>query len=141
MTYYYVDAAKTDDTGAGTSWVSAKKTINAAIALAIAGDSIFAKGGQLYQEAVSTAGGVDGTESNKIYLYLNATGVNSPDGEPFLTWDRSLQAEISPSVILTAAYQWTASAGGTNEYYLELNGGGDPSLTTVGHLRVGNLVW
>ena len=29
MTYYYADAAKTDDTGNGESWTGAKKTINA----------------------------------------------------------------------------------------------------------------
>ena len=30
----------------------------------------------------------------------------------------------------TPTYQWTASGSGTNEYYVELNGGGDPSIST-----------
>jgi len=30
--------------------------------------------------------------------------------------------------IRNAAYQWTASASGTDEYYLELSGGGDPGI-------------
>jgi len=29
----------------------------------------------------------------------------------------------------TATYKWTASGGGTNEYYCELTGGGDPSIS------------
>ena len=29
-----------------------------------------------------------------------------------------------------SAYRWTASGSGTNEYYLELSGGGDPSVST-----------
>ncbi|MHA2384413.1 MAG: hypothetical protein ACXACT_17710 [Candidatus Thorarchaeota archaeon] len=31
--------------------------------------------------------------------------------------------------LLAAAYKWTASGSGTNEYYCELSGGGDPGLT------------
>ncbi len=140
MSFLFSDFARPDDLGDGLTWATAKKTINACIALAAQGDSIFVKGGQVYQEAVNTALGVDGTLADQIHLYLNATGVNAPDGTPFITSDRSLQAEISPSVILSAAFQWTAT-GTNNEFYLELSGGGDPSLQTVGHLRVGDLVW
>lgn len=141
MTYYYADAAASDDLGAGTTWATAKQSIQSALELAAAGDSVFAKGGQLYNESVSFASVVDATESSPCYLYLNATGANSPDGEPFTSWDRSLQAEVSPATTLSASYQWNASGGGTNEYYLTLSGGGNPSLSTIGHVRVGGTVY
>lgn len=31
--------------------------------------------------------------------------------------------------LVNSTYRWTASGSGTNEYYVELSGGGDPSLT------------
>jgi len=34
----------------------------------------------------------------------------------------------------SATYKWTASGSGTNEYYVELTGGGDPSLTEPPYL-------
>ena len=37
-------------------------------------------------------------------------------------------ANWKPISIRNALYKWTASGGGTNEYYCELAGGGDPSL-------------
>lgn len=36
----------------------------------------------------------------------------------------------------TAALKWTASGSGTNEYYLELVGGGDPSQETPGKVQI-----
>ncbi len=45
QTTYYVDAAKTNNTGAGTSWAAAKKDIQNAISLAASGDQIWVKAG------------------------------------------------------------------------------------------------
>ena len=42
-TTYYVDNSRPDDTGEGTSWATAKKTIQAAINVASSGDVILVK--------------------------------------------------------------------------------------------------
>ena len=47
---YYVDNSRPDDSGAGTSWVTAKKTIQAAIDAASDGDVVLVK----YNSADST---------------------------------------------------------------------------------------
>ena len=39
-----------------------------------------------------------------------------------------LTGAVNPN---SATYQWNASGSGTNEYYLTLNGGGNPTLATV----------
>jgi hypothetical protein len=48
QTTYYVDASKSGNTGAGTSWATAKKDIQNAIALATSGDQIWIKSGTYY---------------------------------------------------------------------------------------------
>jgi hypothetical protein len=54
-TKFYVDGSKADDAGNGQSWATAKKTITAAGALGIAGDSILVKAGT-YSFSQATAG-------------------------------------------------------------------------------------
>ena len=49
---FYVDAAASDDTGAGTSPRTAKKTIGAAIGIASAGDRITVKAGTYVEDVV-----------------------------------------------------------------------------------------
>lgn len=48
------------------------------------------------------------------------------DGGSDGDWANDANWEIN---IRNASYQWTASGSGTNEYYLEASGGGDPSLS------------
>lgn len=43
-----------------------------------------------------------------------------------------------PSSLRQSDYQWTASAGGTNEYYLEASGGGDPGVAEPGSVYENN---
>jgi hypothetical protein len=70
-TVYYVDGDMTDDTGAGTSWGTAKKTIQAAINTASNGDEVWVKAlsSGYYNEhvtlveGISLYGGFDTTES------------------------------------------------------------------------------
>jgi hypothetical protein len=50
-TTYYVDASKTDNSGSGTSWATAKKDIQNAIDLATAGDQVWIKAGVYYPNA------------------------------------------------------------------------------------------
>jgi len=45
QTIYYVDASKADNTGAGTSWATAKKDLQNAITAAISGDAVWVKAG------------------------------------------------------------------------------------------------
>lgn len=47
-TVYYVDASRANNTGAGTSWATAKKDIQNAIDLATSGDQIWIKAGTYY---------------------------------------------------------------------------------------------
>ncbi len=45
QTTYYVDASRPDNAGAGTSWATAKKDLQNAIALAASGDQVWVKAG------------------------------------------------------------------------------------------------
>ena len=72
-------------------------------------------------------------------------GKNGASGTPIL-WRTTVvgeKVEVSAGDDLnTAAYQWTASGSGTNEYYLEAAGGGTPgivepkSATVDGYVRI-----
>jgi hypothetical protein len=42
---FYVDASRADDTGAGTSWATAKKTIQAAVNMAVTGETVLVTNG------------------------------------------------------------------------------------------------
>lgn len=68
---YYVDATMADNTGAGTSWATAKKDLSAALALATADDRLFVKSGTytltetaVIPTALAVYGGFAGTESD-----------------------------------------------------------------------------
>lgn len=39
--------------------------------------------------------------------------------------------DVASSETIGSAYQWTESGSGTDEWYLELSGGGDPDLNTT----------
>ena len=43
---------------------------------------------------------------------------------------------IGSKELTSATYKWTASGSGTNEYYCELAGGGDPSITDISFGRM-----
>ncbi len=47
-----------------------------------------------------------------------------------MTFDSNKYIQI-PFSIVNSIYQWTASGSGTSEYYLELSGGGDPSVGSL----------
>ena len=48
-------------------------------------------------------------------------------------------ASWSPISIRSAAFQWTVSGSGTNEYYLEASGGGNPSTVLTGLVEPANV--
>jgi hypothetical protein len=55
-TDYYADASRPDDSGAGTSWATAKKTIQAAVNLTINGDMVFVTNGIYNRGSAVTPG-------------------------------------------------------------------------------------
>jgi len=81
---YYVDAAKPDDTGDGTSWVTAKHTIQGAIDITVAGDTVMVTNG-VYNEggAVSTYGATAYALTNRVHyphkLTIQAVSTNPAD--------------------------------------------------------------
>ena len=70
-TIYYVDGSKTDNTGAGTSWATAKKDISAALTLTIVGgtDEIWVKAGTYYP-TVDPFGNSNPTDPRDKTFYL-----------------------------------------------------------------------
>ncbi len=54
---HYVDASRSDDSGAGTSWVTAKRTIQAAVNLAAVGDTVLVTNGLYIIGTTPTPGG------------------------------------------------------------------------------------
>jgi len=71
-TTYYADVSRSDDSGAGTSWATAKHTIQAAVDLASDGDTVWMTNG-----TYSSGGAADG----RIRITKNITvqSVNGPD--------------------------------------------------------------
>jgi len=74
-----------------------------------------------------------GTELRSMHIEVVHTGHEVND---FVGWyldDKFIPVADVDRLILTnltdGTYQWTASGSGTSEYYCELSGGGDPSLT------------
>lgn len=59
------------------------------------------------------------------YDYNLPTAISATTGV-----DKEVWIGVVDLVDATPTYQWTASGSGTNEYYVELNGGGDPSIST-----------
>jgi len=86
-TNFYVDGSKADDSGDGTSWATAKKTITAAHALGVAGDNVFVKAGTysfsaaLWTNDRNFYGGFAGTEalpSDRQKTDLDGNGIVEP---------------------------------------------------------------
>ena len=54
-------------------------------------------------------------------------------------WDSDGRVNETETELVSATYKWSASGSGTNEYYCELSGGGDPSLSVPDYLTEGGL--
>lgn len=98
-TVYYVDSAKQDDTGDGTSWATAKRTISAAITAASGSGDIWVMNGT-YQEPITLSNGVN------LYGGFNGTETSIdqrdefPRAEPDDEYSNSvLDGEVSRIVV------------------------------------------
>ena len=69
QTTYYVDGSKSDNTGAGTNWATAKKDIQNAIALATSGSEIWVKAGT-YKPTQDVTGNSAPTDPRDVVFYL-----------------------------------------------------------------------
>lgn len=58
---------------------------------------------------------------------IKKTGLTIPF-EHSLVFDNNAVLDTDFGIVESGTYQWTLSASGTSEYYLEANGGGDPSI-------------
>ena len=57
-----------------------------------------------------------------------------------VTTDAGDGGNYAGTSLTSSTYKWTASASGTNEYYCELSGGGDPSLSDPDDLTINGAV-
>jgi hypothetical protein len=64
--HFYVDASRSDDSGDGTSWATAKRTIQAGVDLTVDYDTVWVTNG-VYNEGVSVSGSE--THSNRVSFY------------------------------------------------------------------------
>ena len=113
---YYVDDIQGNDTNAGTATAAAWKTVGkVAHAALAAGDQVLFRRGGVWYEGLTVAR--NGTPSSPIVFGAYGTGTR-----PVISGAKNLNA---------SAFRWTASAGGTHEYRLELSGGGNPALAEV----------
>lgn len=110
---YYIDATSGNDSNDGLSSGTAWQTISKVNGESFnAGESILFKRGETWREQLTVPS--SGSSGNPITFKAYGTG-----NDPLLS---------GATDITTATYKWTASGGGTNEYYLELSGGGDPGI-------------
>ena len=75
---YYVDAARSDDTGTATNWATAKKTIQAAVNLTIAGDTVLVTNG-VYNIGTTVTPGYALNNRVVITNSINVRSINGPN--------------------------------------------------------------
>lgn len=100
-TIYYVDAARPDNNGAGTSWATAKKDLQDAIDIAMAGDEIWVKTGIYAPTKPASASQPAPVSRDRSFLLKN--GVKLYGG---FAGTETIVSQRNPSanpVILTAA--------------------------------------
>lgn len=122
---YYVDATTGDDSDTGLTeelaWETISKVNTGPHPGYNPGDIIKFKCGEEWRDAS---------------LIPPSSGSS---GEPitFTSYGEGADPIINGAIDITAAaYKWTASGSGSNEYYCELTGGGDPSISTVGDIVI-----
>lgn len=123
--YYVKNGGNDGDAGTSdeTAWATVGKVNGSSFN---SGDNIYFNRGDEWRNENYLDPPSSGTSGNLITFGAYGTGA-----DPI----------INGSELLTSAsYKWTASGSGTNEYYLEASGGGDPGLSEV-KLLVLDEVW
>ncbi len=77
-TYYHVDASQTDDSGAGTNWATAKRTIQAAVDAASDGDPVLVTNG-VYNAGGAVTPGFALTNRVCITNAITVRSMNGPE--------------------------------------------------------------
>lgn len=75
QTTYYVDAAKSNNSGAGTSWATAKKDLQAAINAAVSGDQVWVKAGTYLPTLDPFANAAPANNRNKTFSMKSGVSV------------------------------------------------------------------
>ncbi|MDI9342698.1 MAG: choice-of-anchor Q domain-containing protein, partial [Sediminibacterium sp.] len=112
QTTYYVDASRPDNTGAGTSWTTAKKDVQNAITLAASGDQIWVKAG-IYKPTQDPFGNTAPADPrDKTFLIKN--GVKLYGG---FAGTETLLSQRNPSLNVTQLSGDIGSAAVTDNCY------------------------
>ncbi len=88
--YVYADSSKSDDTGDGSSWSTAKKYLQSALALATSGDTIYVAQGTYYPDE-----GTDQTDNDPTSTFQMISGVNIYGGYPTGGGDRDVDNNVT----------------------------------------------
>jgi hypothetical protein len=133
--------AKTTITGASDTWISIKVQFTTAVG-GISTRIYFWSGGDIgskvYFDVVSVKLSTDVSHVETLAVYEQGTANYLIASQSDALYDVSTAG--SPSLLsgkddlLAAAYKWTASGSGTNEYYLELAAGGNPLVGKPGSM-------
>lgn len=96
-TKYYVDASKTDDTGNGLTWGTAKKYLQSAINLSVSGDQIWVKAGT-YKPTTGSDRSISFNMKSGVAIYGGFNGSETLLSErDFVTNITILSGDIDPS--------------------------------------------
>jgi len=118
-TVYYVDVTNGNDLNDGLSPATAWKTISKVNNSSFSpGDYIYFKRGGIWREQLIVPS--SGTSGNPITFGAYGNG-----NKPIIS---------GADNITTSSYLWTSLGNGTNEYYLEALGGGNPEISEPGFL-------
>jgi len=139
---YYVDASRANDAGAGTSWGTAKKTIQAAVGLTRAGDTVLVTNGIYNTGATVTPG----YALNNRVVITNAVTVRSINGPSVTTIEGSGTNWFNTSSAVRCVYmksgvlagftlaKGTTFGSGLGSYDDGLGGGVSMTYAVVGTL-------
>ncbi len=121
---YYVDAARPNDGGLATNWVTAKKSIQAAVKLAVDGDTVIVTNGVYASGTTVTPGS---TLNNRVVI-TNAITVRSVNGPDVTVIEGSGTNFYNTSSAVRCVYMNNGTLDGFTLRSGATKGAGDSSL-------------